>query len=142
MKRKAHVIQITGLRGILMAIFVVSCLIAGFVGFPAFVAMYAWNWAASFFAIPTIGIIQGLMLWSIIAITGFIINDRKKYLVAFSPKSQLNEDEMKKIMEKIKMQTNAQMINSMILKDMQAMEEKIKKEDVNKDSESKDKENV
>jgi len=142
MKRKAHVIQITGLRGILMAVFVVSCLIAGFVGFPSFVAMYAWNYAANFITIPTIGIVQGLMLWSIIAITGFIINDRKKYLVAFSPKSQLNDDEMKKIMERIKMQTNAQMINSMILKDMKAMEEEIKKEEINKDSESKDKENV
>ena len=142
MKRKAHVIQITGLRGILMAIFVVSCLIAGFVGFPSFVAMCVWNYAANFITIPTIGIVQGLMLWSIIAITGFIINDRKKYLVAFSPKSQLNDDEMKKIMERIKMQTNAQMINSMILKDMKAMEEEIKKEEINKDSESKDKENV
>lgn len=137
MKRNAHVIQISGFRGILLAIFVVSCLIAGFVGFPSFVAMYAWNFTANFVAIPTIGIVQGLMLWSIIAITGFIVNDRKKYLVAFSPKSQLNDEEMKKIMERVKMQSDAKLINSMILKDMKAMEEENKKED-----ESKDKENV
>lgn len=139
MRRNAHVIQISGFRGILLAIFVVSCLIAGFVGFPSFVAMYAWNYAANFVAIPTIGIVQGLMLWAIVAITGFIINDRKKYLVAFSPKSQLNEDEMKKIVEKIKLQSNAQMINSMIMKDLKSMEEKIKEEEK---EESKDKENV
>lgn len=135
MRRNAHIIQITGFRGILMAIFVVSCLVAGFIGFPAFVAMYAWNFAANYFAIPTISIIQGLMLWSIVAITGFIINDRKKYLVAFSPKSQLNEEEMKEIMEKIK-QSKAQMINSMIMKDLKTIEEEKQKE------ESKDKENV
>ena len=135
MRKNAHIIQITGFRGILIAIFVVSCLVAGFIGFPAFVAMYAWNFAANYFAIPTISIIQGLMLWSIVAITGFIINDRKKYLVAFSPKSQLNEEEMKEIMEKIK-QSKAQMINSMIMKDLKTIEEEKQKE------ESKDKENV
>ena len=71
----------------------------------------------------------------IVAITGFIINDRKKYLVAFSPKSQLDEEEMKEIMEKIKLQSKAQMINSMIMKDIQALDKEEKKE-------SKDKENV
>lgn len=136
MRRNAHVIQISGFRGILLAIFVVTCLIAGFIGFPAFVAMYAWNFAANYIAIPTISIIQGLMLWAIVAITGFIINDRKKYLVAFSPKSQLNEEEMKEIMEKIKLQSKAQMLNSMIMKDIKTIEEEKQKE------ESKDKENV
>lgn len=135
MRKNAHVIQISGFRGILLAIFIGCCLIAGFIGFPSFVAMYAWNFAANYFAIPTIGLIQGLMLWSIVAITGFIINDRKKYLVAFSPKSQLDEEEMKEIMEKIKLQSKAQMINSMIMKDIQALDKEEKKE-------SKDKENV
>ena len=134
MRRNAHIIQISGFRGILMAIFVVSCLAAGFIAFPAFVAMYAWNYAANYFAIPVIGFLQGLMLWAIVAITGFIINDRKKYLVAFSPKSELSQEEVEKIMERVKLQRKAQLLNSMILKS-----EELKKEE---EKESKEKENV
>ncbi len=136
MKRNAHIIQISGFRGILMAIFVVSCLAAGFILFPAFLAMYAWNFVAGHIAIPAIGLVQGLLLWAIVAITGFIINDRKKYLVAFSPKSQLSDDEVKEIMERVRLQSKAQMINSMVLKQMKT----IQKEEEKKESE--DKENV
>lgn len=136
MKRNAHIIQISGFRGILMAIFVVSCLAAGFILFPAFLAMYAWNFVAGHIAIPAIGLLQGLLLWAIVAITGFIINDRKKYLVAFSPKSQLSDDEVKEIMERVRLQSKAQMINSMVLKQMKT----IQKEEEKKESE--DKENV
>ena len=95
--------------------------------------MHAWNFTSNYIAIPTIGYLQGLMLWAIIAITGFIINDRKKYLVAFSPKSQLSEDEIDKIMERVRLQRNAELLNSMILKDIK---------DKEKTEKSDDKENV
>ena len=133
MRRNAHIIQISGFRGILMAIFVVSCLAAGFIAFPALVAMHAWNYAANYFSIPVISFLQGLMLWAIVAILGFIINDRKKYLVAFSPKTELSPEEVDKIMERVKLQRKAQLLNSMILKS-----DEMKKED----KEDKDKENV
>ena len=135
MRRNAHIIQITGFRGILMAVFVVSCLAAGFIGFPALVAMHLWNYATNFVAIPAISFVQGLMLWSIVAIIGYIINDRKKYLVALNPKSQLSEEEINKIMERVRLQRNAEILNSMILNNSQE-QTKSEKED------SKDKENV
>ena len=96
--------------------------------------MYAWNYAANYFAIPVIGFLQGLMLWAIVAIIGFLINDRKKYLVAFSPKTELSRQEVDKIMERVRLQRNAQILNSMILKS-----EEMKKENKEED---KDKENV
>ena len=131
MKRKTRIIQISGFRGILMAIFVITCLAAGFVAFPAISAMYLWIYAASHISIPEINFIQGLMLWAIVAISIYILNDRKKYLIAFSPKNQLSEDEMKKVLEQMKL-NRAQMINSMILKSQE-----------NKSAdEKKDKENV
>ena len=71
MKKRARVIQISGLRGILMAIFIGGCLIAGFVGFPAICAMKLWNYTANFAPLPLINIYQGLMLWAIVAISGF-----------------------------------------------------------------------
>lgn len=118
-KNNMRIIQISGLRGILMVAFIATCLIAGFVAFPAIVAMHVWNWAANFVAVPAINIFQGLLLWAIVAISGFIINDRKKYLFAFSPKNKLSDAEVQRILENVK--THNQML---------------------KKSEEKDKENV
>lgn len=116
-KRKTKVIQIAGLRGILMVLFAAVCLAAGFIAFPGIVAMHIWNYAASFsYAIPAINIYQGILLWSIFGITGFIINDRKKYLVAFKAPEELSDEEMKKLLERVKVQSQAQMLNSMIMK--------------------------
>lgn len=116
-KRKTKVIQIAGLRGILMVLFAAVCLAAGFIAFPGIVAMHIWNYAASFsYAIPAINIYQGILLWSIFGITGFIINDRKKYLVAFKAPEELSDEEMKKLLERVKIQSQAQMLNSMIMK--------------------------
>ena len=88
-----------------MVVFIATCLIAGFVAFPAIMAMNAWNWVANFIAIPTINIVQGLMLWAIVAISGYIINDRKKYLFSFSPKNKLSDEEVQRILENVKTQS-------------------------------------
>ncbi len=116
MKRKTRIIQISGIKGLLFAGFVVTCLAAGFIAFPAIVAMYIWNYAAGMFAFPAINIYQGLLLWAMIAITGYIINDRKKYLVALKAPAQLSEQEVQKILERVKLQSQAQALNSMLLK--------------------------
>lgn len=136
MKKNAHIIQISGLRGIILVVFVASCLAAGFIGFPALAAMYAWNYVANFVAIPEITYLQGLMLWAIVAIALFIINDRKKYLVAFNPKSKLSQEELDNIMERVRIQRNAEILNSLISEDLKLLEKD------NKEEKNKDKENV
>ena len=136
MRRNARVIQISGFRGILLGLFVASCLGAGFIGFPAFVAMKLWNFTSHYFAIPTIGYLQGLMLWAIVALSIFLINDRKRFLSTFTLPNQVPDEEMQKIMEKIRMQTNAQIINSMILKSQELNKNTEEKQ------EKKDEENV
>ena len=42
-KNNTKIIQIAGFRGLFMALFIGICLAAGFVVFPAKVAVYAWN---------------------------------------------------------------------------------------------------
>ena len=111
MKKRARIIQISGLRGILMMLFIASCLAAGFIAFPAFVAMHLWNWLAAAVAIPAINIYQGLLLWAIIAISGFILNDRKKFLVSFKTPDKLTDQEVKSILERVKMQSQGQALN-------------------------------
>ena len=117
MKKRARVIQVSGLRGILMMAFIGTCLAAGFIAFPAICAMKLWNYAANFAPLPLINIFQGLMLWAIVAISGFIINDKKKFIVEFqAPIQQLSEKDMEKLMERVKFQSQAKVLNSMLLK--------------------------
>jgi len=67
MKKNLNVIQIKGVKGIIVAVIVVCCLIAGFIAFPGLVGMYLWNYLASYLiAIPQIGLFQGILLWAII----------------------------------------------------------------------------
>lgn len=102
MKRnKLRVIQISGIRGILSAIFVVTCLIAGFVGFPALVLTKMWNTFLP--SMPEINMLQGLILWGILAITYIILNKKGKYIMAFEPKT-VQPNEIKDIIREIKAQ--------------------------------------
>ena len=116
MKKRARVIQISGLRGILMMAFIGVCLVAGFVAFPAICAMKLWNYASNFAPLPLINFYQGLMLWAITAIAGFLINDKKKFVVELKAPQQLSEKDMQKLMERVKVQSQAQVLNSMIMK--------------------------
>ena len=147
MKKRARVIQISGLRGILMAIFIGGCLIAGFVGFPTICAMKLWNYTANFAPLPLINIYQGLMLWAIVAISGFIINDKKKFIVEFQAPQQLSEKEMQKLMERVKIQSQAKVLNSMImksseLKPLNEVKNSVEKTEIKEVEKSEKKENV
>jgi len=104
MKRnKLRVIQISGFRGLLSAIFIVACLIAGFIGFPTIMLTKGWNYIAqSTLALPEIATFQGLLLWGILAVSYLILNQKQKYLVAFEPKTVRNPKEIKDIIDEIK----------------------------------------
>ena len=56
------------------------------------------------------------MLWAITAIAGFLINDKKKFVVELKAPQQLSEKDMQKLMERVKVQSQAQVLNSMIMK--------------------------
>ena len=63
MKKNFNVIQIKGFRGIIMAIFIVTCLSAGFIVFPGWLCMQIWNIIASYtLNIPLIALLQGILL--------------------------------------------------------------------------------
>lgn len=135
MKKNTRIIQISGIRGLFLAIFVVVCLAAGFIAFPSLVAMKLWNYTAGYISLPLINVWQGLMLWAIVAISGFIINDKQKYLMAFSSKSKLSEKDIKKIMERAKLQAQARSLDSMLLKSedfksVEKLEEEKEKENI------------
>ena len=131
MRRNAKIIQINGLRGLLTALFIITCLAAGFIAFPGFVAMSIWNHFAGT-NIPEINLFQGVLLWAIIFLTYFIAS-KQSVTVSFASPRELNEEEMKALMERVKMQSQARMINKMILKNIEEKE----KQDASEEKETK-----
>lgn len=115
-KNNTRIIQIAGFRGLLTALFIGICLAAGFVIFPAKVAVYIWNYiSANFIAIPTINLFQGILLWAIVVMVYNIANNNR-LIISFARPKQLSEEEMRSLMERIKIQAQARQLNTMILK--------------------------
>lgn len=132
MRKKAKIIEIKGLRGMFMILFVATCLCAGFVVFPAKVAVYLWNrFAFNYLALPLISFWQGLLLWAAVALSVFIFNSRSKML-SFRTTAQLSDAEMKMLMDRIKIQAEARRLNSLLMK------ENMEKKDENETIDNKD----
>ena len=135
MKRNAKIIQISGFRGILTAIFVVVCLAAGFIAFPGYVAMNIWNRFVQ--TLPEINLMQGVLLWAIVALTCFIAN-KQRFAISFETPKELTEDEMNDLMERVRMQSQAKLLNKIITKSIEDLqneenkEEELQKEEANK----------
>jgi len=116
MRKGPTVIEISGIKGIILASFVVVCLVAGFVLFPAKAAEYTWNYVmTAHFGFPEINFIQGLLLWAFIALSVYIINSRT-YAIEIRHPRELNNEEMHVLMDRIRMQKQAQRMNTMVIK--------------------------
>ena len=93
---KKRVIQINGLSGILMTLFIVTCLAAGFIGFPALVCMHLWNMLAAKFMLNSVTLLGGLLLWGIIIVC-FLIFNKKNLVVSFGIPSNMSKDELSEL---------------------------------------------
>lgn len=98
MNRRFNIIQLSGLRGILLILFLICCAATGFLVFPGWICMHLWNYAASFVIdAPTMVLYQGVMLWCILGLMIFVLN---KNSVAISFKSvSPGEERIKRIMQ-------------------------------------------
>ena len=105
MKKNLNVIQIKGVRGLVLAGFVICCLGAGFIVFPGWVGMHLWNYlATSFNILPIIGLIQGILLWGILAVSYFIFR-KEKVVVCMKTPQGLTEEELKAVFADMKKQS-------------------------------------
>lgn len=105
MKKNFNVIQIKGIRGIILAAFIVICLAAGFVVFPGWLCMNIWNLFSSHtLNVPAIGLLQGVLLWGIIAASYFIFR-KEKVVVCMRGQEGLSEEELKAVFANIKRQS-------------------------------------
>lgn len=136
MKKNINVIQIKGIRGLIIAGFVVSCLIAGFIAFPGIISMIIWNWVASHTLImPTIGIFQGVLLWGIL-VAAYFTFVKEKFVVCMKTPQGLNEDELKAVFADVKKQAEEDKIIQAMIKAREA-ELNLKKTEENKDDSQK-----
>lgn len=116
MRKNAKIIQISGLRGLIFIAFVAVCLVAGFVVFPGLVGMCLWNtFLTQYLNLPVINIFQGILLWSIVALIVYLSGSGRS-VVQMKKAAQLNESEIRDLMDRIKTQSQASRINSMILR--------------------------
>lgn len=134
MKNNLNVIQIRGIKGLVIAGLVVCCLFAGFIVFPGWVGMHIWNYVATnLISIPSIGLVQGVLLWGILVAGYFAFRKDKVVICMKSPKG-LDEEELKAVFADIKKQSIEDPILQAMLK---AREAELK----NKQQEEKNEEN-
>lgn len=137
MRNNLNVIQIRGIRGLIIAGLVVCCLAVGFIVFPGWVGMHLWNIAASYIEnLPAIGLIQGVLLWGII-IASYFTFKKDRVVVCFKSPKGLNEDELKAVFADIKKQSIEDPILQAMLKAREA-ELKIKAQESEANENSED----
>ena len=116
MKKNLNIIQIRGIKGLIFVGMILCCLIAGFVVFPGWVAMSVWNFAVKFsYQIPTINLLQGVLLWGIIVASYFTFRKEKLVVCLRSPQG-LSEDELKSVFADIKKQAQEDKILQAMIK--------------------------
>lgn len=115
MKKNLNVIQIKGTRGLLLVAGFGCCLAAGFIYFPGWVAMHIWNFISSYVEVmPTIGIIQGILLWGIAAASYYTFR-KEKLVVCMRSSEGLDEEELKKVFADLRKQAGSDtLIQSML----------------------------
>ena len=138
MKHNMNVIEIRGIRGLIITGGIICCLAVGFIGFPGWVFMHIWNYFASYaYSVPSIGIIQGMLLWGIVVASYFAFK-KDKFIVCVKAPKGLSEDELKSVFADLKESTKQDIVLQSMLKAREA-ELKYKAEKEN-DKESEDKE--
>ena len=116
MKHNMNVIEIRGIRGIIITGFAICCLAVGFIGFPGWILMHIWNYFASFVSsVPSIGIIQGILLWGII-IASYFTFKKDKFIVCVKTPKGLSEDELKSVFADLKESTKQDIVLQSMLK--------------------------
>ena len=86
MNKNFRIIDVNGFRGLLLFLFILVCLACGFIAFPGYLAMLLWNGLAPIISLPEINLLQGILLWAIIAFTLYIFGNQKVVIVMQSRK--------------------------------------------------------
>ena len=116
MKKKINIIQINGIKGLILTIGAVMCLGAGFIVFPGLIMEFLWNALSAYTGLlPKIALLQGILLWGILVL-GYFVFVRKGHLIQFKSAADLSEEELDEVMEQIHMDYRADMAATVLPK--------------------------
>lgn len=103
MNKKFSVIKINGFKGLLLALFIIGCLIAGFLIFPGWICKNIWNFIAGYFMqMPVMTLVHGILLWCIIALSVYASNKGNLAIsIGTSMPVNRNEERIKEIIKQI-----------------------------------------
>lgn len=78
MKKNIKVVEINGLKGIFVIIYAIVCAIAGFVVFPSWGLMTAWNYFAyNVYPLPIMNLFHGFLLYIVLVLLYLVLNSNK-----------------------------------------------------------------
>ena len=133
-QKKVRMVEVRGISGLLKLLYIGICLVAGFAVFPGVALMYLWNtFLVPFANIPTIDLLQGLLLYAIF-VTCYMIYNKPKFSISCGSFSDLSDEELEQIFVKKRMRMSGVELCQSKLEEM----EKLKIEKV----EEKEKEEV
>ena len=138
--KRVRMIEIRGIGGLLKLVFIGVCLVAGFGVFPGVALMYLWNNLLSANSIlPSIGLVQGLLLYGIFVMIYFLRN-KPKFSISCGSFSELSDDELEKIIMNAKLDAEKRMSMSSfdICKAKLDEIEQQRKEEMQEDKEKKE----
>lgn len=102
MNKNYRVITIHGVRGVIAVIFVVLGLISGFIVSPGWVCMKFWNkFISESGIVSSMNIYQGIILWAIIALSLYALNNNKS-IIGFGSYPGLTPDQIRNILNRTK----------------------------------------
>lgn len=81
MNKHFRIVDVNGFRGLMLFLFILLCLACGFIAFPGFVAMTLWNMLATSISLPEINMLQGILLWAIVAFAIYMFSNHKVVIV-------------------------------------------------------------
>lgn len=106
MNKNFRVITINGVRGIIVAVFIVFGLVSGFIVSPGWVCMSLWNVIFDQSNIvSTMNLFQGILLWAIIALSLYALNNRRA-LIGFGSYQGLSPEQIRDIMNRARQSEN------------------------------------
>lgn len=111
MNKKFSVIKINGFKGLLLALFILGCLAAGFLIFPGWICKNIWNFIAGYFVqMPVMNLVHGIMLWCIIALSVYASNKGNLAIsIGTSLPVNRNEERIKEIIKQLN-EKNSQIV--------------------------------
>ncbi len=107
-QKKVRMIEVRGITGLLKLLYIGICLVAGFAVFPGVALMYLWNTFLTQLELPSINLLQGLLLYAIFVVC-YMIYNKPRFSISCGSFGDLSDEELEQIFLKAKADADRRM---------------------------------